>query len=369
MARSSSTVLYGALGSPYSLKVRAALRYRRIPHRWVDAMGGQSGHPAIAHVRPPVIPVLQMTTGDFMVDSTPMLVELDRTFPSRTIIPPDPAAALFASIIEDFADEWLTKVMFWARWHAPIDQMRSSKWLAATTIGVSPGTLRSSAGGAPGRETANAAEIEQLSGMLAKRQLSRMTLVGCEDSSLMQASYERVCQILERHLEQGHRFFFGARPSIAELGLYGQLSQLAEDSTPREFMREHFPLTFAWISSMADLSGLPDGQWDADAAAVRPVVGEMLGLIGELYVPFLLANEAALRDGDSQLEVKLLGGAHLHTQPPFGYQAKCLAALRQQVRGLQDAPRDRAQAVLTAAGCWEGALADDSCMRDVRGGV
>ena len=54
--------LYGAIASPYSMKMRSLLRYRRIPFVWVD---GEAAGAALKQVRAPVIPVLEYPDGSF----------------------------------------------------------------------------------------------------------------------------------------------------------------------------------------------------------------------------------------------------------------------------------------------------------------
>ena len=71
-------ILHGLNPSPYSVKMRAILRYRRIPFVW-----NGSGNPRDVAVKaglPPVIPVLQFPDGRFMNDSTPLAhaLEMDK---------------------------------------------------------------------------------------------------------------------------------------------------------------------------------------------------------------------------------------------------------------------------------------------------
>ena len=112
--------LVGAYGSPYSIKMRAVLRYRRIPYRWVVRNSSQDrGFP---DPPVPIIPVLVFhdDVGGYtesMVDSSPQIMRLETEYAQRSLLPTDPVVWFLDHLIEDYGDEWLTKVMYHYRWH------------------------------------------------------------------------------------------------------------------------------------------------------------------------------------------------------------------------------------------------------------
>ena len=111
-------VLCGAYGSPYSLKMRAILRYRHIPFRWVLRDSKWDDLPT-APV--PIIPVIVYPNadgshGEATVDSSPQIMRLEREYDGRSVVPTDPALAFIDGLLEDFGDEWLTKAMYHYRW-------------------------------------------------------------------------------------------------------------------------------------------------------------------------------------------------------------------------------------------------------------
>lgn len=313
--------LFGALGSPYSQKLRALLRYRRIPHLWVD---GAAARDAMGQVRAPVIPVLQYPDGHFDNDSTPVIYDLEARHPERGVVPDDPAQAFIAHLIEDFADEWLTKAMFGYRWLAEIDQVQMSRWLAFDNL----------KGGGLDRSQAFAQQFRA-------RQVGRMAMVGCtaENFPLIEASTRAVLAALEAHVVNRH-CLFGTRPSLAEFSLFGQLSQLGTDPTPQAMMRADFPYTYRWLAHVDDMSGI-EGEWDPGFA---PVVAELVQIAGATYVPFLRANERAAEAGAETFRMEALGLPY--EQGVFKYQIKALRELRSRYAALNEAAKDAVDPLL-----------------------
>ncbi len=107
--------LFGSELSPYSVKVRSYLRYKKIPHTWV-VRDSSTLEEFQRHARLPLIPLVLAPDGTAMQDSTPIIEALEARHPEPSIHPPDPTLAFLSALIEEYADEWGNKPMFHFRW-------------------------------------------------------------------------------------------------------------------------------------------------------------------------------------------------------------------------------------------------------------
>src|SRR6202023_3168142 len=118
--------LIGSTASPYAIKLRALMRYRRIQFDWVimtKALRKQT-----EHLRPNLIPVLQYPDGTFRGETTTLVYDLEARHSKRSVIPDDRAIAFVCDLLEDLADEWAVKPLFLYRWWDSEDQAYVSRW-------------------------------------------------------------------------------------------------------------------------------------------------------------------------------------------------------------------------------------------------
>lgn len=327
----SPYVLHGINPSPYSVKMRAILRYRRLPFVWTG-----TGNPRDAALKanlPPVIPVLVFPDGRVMNDSTPLAWALECEHPGqRSIVPDDPVQAWLSDLLEDFGDEWVTKMMFHYRWYYAADRAFAQDWVVTSRDPVMP---------AAERRTAKQAFND--------RQVGRMAMVGCTEQNrpIIEDSYRVVLDVLDRHLKS-RPFLFGTRPSLADFGLYGQLQILSVDPTPMAEMRARAIDVYCWLLRLDDASGV-EGDWADPAAPLPQTLEDLLKHCGATYLPFLAANMKALQDGKEEVSLQIEGRPY--AQAPFRYQAKCYDALRRKLGALPADTRARLDPVLEEAGC------------------
>ncbi len=338
MASQEPIRLVGGTASPYTQKMVALLRYRRLPYAvtWgqpdqlCDALGVEQPKPIFM----PTFFFEEEGTTRAVCDSTPIIRRLEDLYPGRSVLPEDPALAFIDYLVEDFADEWCTKFMFHYRWYPEVDADNAGTLLP---LGFDMGLSQE--------------QHQQLKNWFTGRQVGRLYVVGSNDTTapVIDASYRRFLAAMEDHLAN-QKFMLGNRPGAGDFGLYGQLTQLVGfDPTPRAIAHEVSPRTVAWVDHMRDQSGLEPTAQDWTGLEDQPAsLRGLLDEIGRVYAPAQLANARAVQTGDKTWEAEIDGAPW--TQRTFPYQAKCLQWTNERYRALGEGDRRRVDTLLQGTG-------------------
>jgi len=337
MAHQEALKLKGAPGSPYTRKMLAYLRFRHIPYELL--IGDQATEHGLPEAKVGLLPTFYLPNAngevEAVVDSTPLIRRFEEEFSGRAAVPTDPVLNFLNYLIEDYADEWLTKAMFHYRWHYAPDIDLAGTILPHWTNIQAP-----------------ADKLKQLKAFVADRQINRLYVVGSNDTTapVIEASYKRFLSIMDKIIER-QKFVLGTRPSSADFGIYAQLTQLARfDPTPAAECLAQTPRVFAWTDLVDDLTGQPvaDEAW-MSTQNVSAVLGDLLAEIGRTYAPALLANAKSLQAGEEQMQTTIDGKPW--EQPAFPYQAKCLQWINAEYQKLNAATKTQVDAILKGTGC------------------
>ena len=323
--------IYGGPASPYSMKIRAVFRYLRLPHTWLVPMDGFTGEGGLGEGAPDstlvaagkgVVPVVRFADGAYHADSTPMMVHLSEVVPARSLIHPHAGIAFLSHFIEDMADEFLPRYFFLFRWTTDAD------WCGRRQMIGWNGALSDS-------------ELEPLARAFSERQ---QAMLGPNVASIqldqVQQAYEEVLTVLDSQLQRS-LFLFGSRPSLAEFGLHGQMTQYAGDPLVGSVMKDKAVRVFQWQQFMDDLSGI-EGEWASPEDCLTEELSNVIACLAKGYLSSTPPMDQAIDKSDL---AGALNGPH--------YTLRCLLALKAELAGLTEEDRELIRPMLAASGAWD----------------
>ena len=214
--------------SPFCMKVRAILDYKKAVYERVNPLG-----PAVLRIyragKVGKVPAVDFD-GRLLVDSTDIAYEVERRFPEPPLLPKDPRERALCHALEDWADESLYFLGLYYRWYEaegrkPIPQV----------FGKSP------------------------TGRIAYRFYLRRVLGQLRGQGTLRKPPEHVARDLARQLDaieamlEASPFLLGATPWLCDFALWGQLSYLVRTPVGKAALAAR-PHTSAFIQSFPNAS-------------------------------------------------------------------------------------------------------------------
>ena len=283
--------LFGAETSPFSIKVRSYLRYKKLPFDWI-AKGYGTDEEFRSLAKSDALPMLVSPAGGVAHDSSVILSKIEAGRPKQSATPDDPACQALSLLLEDYADEWLNKAMFLYRWNSTAAAKASAKRQAEQIFA--------------GYTVDAGDEIEK---SIAKSMTGRLKLVGISKKTapIIEASFERFLTLLNAHLEH-HLFLFGGHPSVGDFALAGQLIQLLMDEPSAALIREKAPFVAAWCEFMEDpRPGAPFENFASVSETLLPLIRDEVAVT---YVAWADANAQSIAKKRKTIDVSMDGAEY-----------------------------------------------------------
>ncbi|MGB5092263.1 MAG: glutathione S-transferase [Parvibaculum sp.] len=274
--------LYGAEVSYFTGKVRAYLRYKRIPFAEYVADRKAYMDVILPRVGWPVIPVVITPEDETLQDSSDIIDELERRFPEAPVMPSMPRQRLAALMLEVYGDEWLKIPAMHYRWTKNRDWAIGE--FGALTLPAASKDEQRAAGEVIARPFAGA--------------LPALGITPANGHAI-EKSYEGLLHDLNVHFGK-YEFLLGSRPSIGDFGLIGPLyAHQYRDPASGEIMKAQAPHVVRWVKNMMRPPHPKGGEFlagDEIPETLKPV----LARFAHEMIPVLVSTARRLREWQAE---------------------------------------------------------------------
>ncbi len=335
--------MYWDYTSPYSLKVKSYLNYKKIPYKLMQTTGDDYFERIPRLVGMSIIPVILTPDNKVMQDSTPIMTWFEEQYPESAAIPDDTKLAWIMWLIEEFSDEYVLRFLMRGRWGSEHSQQTMSARIARLF---------------------NFGGDDELIKYAKQKTLRRQTVfdIGLgvarpSDQKNADKQFIDLVKILNDHFKD-YAYLLGDRPSIADFALFGQMIHVFRDGTETTCLLEnHGPNVCNWIM---DIDNLGDDrgcvgrknfdEWLDLDEGLPTTLEKLVEFISQTYLPQALAYRNAMQTGAKFFPVTLYG--HETYLPKFDYRAGTFAQLQQKFADLPKYDQKSIQKLLRNTGLF-----------------
>jgi len=308
--------LYTMDNSPYSDKIRALLRYKKIP--FVEHTENLETRFSVLQARTgkTMVPVVITPQDEALNASTTIAGTLETSHPTPATRWRDASMDAIAMLLEDYADEWLVRIMLASRWYHSADAAQNAAIIAT---GMTHGLF--------------GIDFQRAARDFPPGIISSVPKMGAtpENAEGWYAMVPRILSAMSAVLENDG-FLTGSRPHLCDFAFYGMLNQIRRDPTGYGWITNGPKPVLAWLERLetACKEGGREQGGDplADASALVPLVSEA----ANTYFRMSAANADAVERGSNDPVRVTLAGGFAFEAPPAKYNRKIYERNRALVR-------------------------------------